>query len=179
MQIVRNRLRFYAKQFLQILQRLLKEDQRLEVLQVADMLAENRVASLRQAEGVFQFGSAGEDLLHRHAEIDRLRYIAARPPQHTLASLKGAYDGVIHAHVNVAVMKEEPVGDRAQPLRSFFIGDDDRLFAEVSTRHDQRRKLRCFFRRIAEQQVMKRRVGKHDAEGFVSGSDRRRDCSVC
>ena len=55
------------EQFFHALQRFLEEHQRFVVLQVADVLAQEGVVFLRQAERVLQLGAAGEDFGDRES----------------------------------------------------------------------------------------------------------------
>ena len=59
MKIVCHGARLHAEQLLQILQRLFEECQRLEILQVANVLAHDCVVPFGQAKRVLQFSSAG------------------------------------------------------------------------------------------------------------------------
>ncbi len=63
MQIVSDGAWRDSEKLFQIGERLLEEQQRLVILQVADVLAEDAVASLGEAERVLEFGAAGENLL--------------------------------------------------------------------------------------------------------------------
>jgi len=58
-QVVDDRLRRDIKETLEVLNRLAERDERLQVLQVADMMADKGLPSLAQAGGVLQMGSAG------------------------------------------------------------------------------------------------------------------------
>ena len=63
-------------------------------------------------------------------------------------------------------MKQKRVGDACQALRRLAIAGDDGLFTEVAAGHDERGK------RVAEKQMMQRRVRKHHAERVVAGRER-------
>jgi hypothetical protein len=103
-----------AEEVLQAGERLLEELHGLEVFQVADVLAEDGVAALGQAEGVLQFAAEGEHLVQLDAEVDGLGDEAARAPQHAFAAFEGADDGIVHAGPDVAVVQQKPVGDAVE-----------------------------------------------------------------
>ena len=77
MQIVRHGPRLHAEQLLQVGQRLLEKDQRLVILQVADVLAEDGVAPLGQAEGVLQLAAARQQ--SRPRRVPRSMVCGAKP----------------------------------------------------------------------------------------------------
>ena len=141
MQVVGDGARRDAEEVLQAGERLLEELHRLVVLQVADVLAEDGVAALGQAEGVLQLAAEGEDLVQFDAEVDGLGDEAARAAQDALAAFEGADDGIVDAGPDVAVVEQEPVGDAVELAQGFGVGDDDGLLAEVAAGHDQRGEL--------------------------------------
>src|SRR5665213_4271701 len=53
----------------------------------------------------------------------------------------------------------------------FVVRDDDRLFAEGAAGQDECGKCSIFIRRIAEEEIVQRCVGQHDADGVVAGCD--------
>src|SRR5258705_6188948 len=91
-QIVRDRAWLDAEELLQIRECLVKELQRLVIFQVTDVLAENCVTVLGQAEGVLQFSTAGHQLLKRNTQVDWVRHISTRAAQNAFAALEGAND---------------------------------------------------------------------------------------
>jgi hypothetical protein len=64
MQIVGRHSRRNLEDVLHLRQRVFEEPHRLVVLQIADMLAQDRVSPLRQAEGVLQLAAESQHLLH-------------------------------------------------------------------------------------------------------------------
>ena len=55
-----------AKELFQVRQRFLEKLQRLVVLQIADVLAQNGVVSFGQAESIFQFAATGKNGIELH-----------------------------------------------------------------------------------------------------------------
>ena len=95
-------------------QRLLEELHGLVVFEVADMLAQDGVAALGQAEGVLQLAAKRKHFVQFDAEIDGLGDEAARAAQHAFAALEGAHDRIVDAGADVAVVQQKPVGDAAE-----------------------------------------------------------------
>src|ERR1700694_1223095 len=78
MQIVGDRLGVNIKQALKVLYPLTKRSQRLQVLQVANMVADNSLSPLAQATGVIDMPAAGQEGLGEiKRQGNRLRSIAA------------------------------------------------------------------------------------------------------
>ena len=75
-------------------------------------------------------------------------------------------DRVIAPHVDVAVMKQEKVGNIFQSLPSFRIGHDNGFVALIAAGHHQ--SLKGAF---MKQQDMQRRVGQKSAQKAVSRRD--------
>src|SRR5438874_490811 len=71
MQIVGDRLGVNIKQALKVLNPLAKRGQRLQILQVAYMMADKSLSSLAQAKGVLEMPATGQE---GHGEIKRQGY---------------------------------------------------------------------------------------------------------
>ena len=54
--------------------------QRFFIFHIADMLTDESVVVAGQAEGIFQFRAAGQDLFRLEGEVDGIRGIAAGAP---------------------------------------------------------------------------------------------------
>ena len=61
------------------------------------------------------------------------------------------------------------IGDAAQPFQRLGFVGDDRLVAAVAAGRDDRKA------KLAQQQMMQRRIGQHDAEPGIAGRDAGRD----
>ena len=104
----------------------------------------------------------------RAAQVEGLRRVAARAPHDALGAFEDAHHGIVGAHVDVAVVHQEPVGHAAQALArhrrsSTTIGSSLRLPLVITSAANAR---------AAEQQVMQRRVGQHHAQRRIAGRDR-------
>ena len=97
--------------------------------------------------------------------------ISARPAQHALAAFEGAHHRIVRAHVDIAIVRQEPVGHAREPLERFRVRHHDGFFAQVAAGHHQR-----IVRRAREQQVVQRRIGQHHAEGVDCPARRPREC---
>ena len=122
------------EQALEMLDPLAKRCQRLEVLEVADVVPDPGTAALGDAEGALELGAAGEQRRRLERQVDAPRDVAARAPQHAAApAAAGATarsDRVVGAHVDRPVMDEE--GRRsAEPLQRLLVAVGDRLVGDV------------------------------------------------
>jgi len=94
----------------------------LVVLEVADVVGEERVGPLGQAEGVLELGPAGQHVAgERPRQGERLGREPPRAPQGQLAPAEGAHHRVVGPHVDRAVVAKEPVGDPAEPLPGLLV----------------------------------------------------------
>ena len=137
-----------------------------QILQVSNVLAHDRVVPLGQAEGVLQLSSAGQKFRQIHLQPDGLRRIPSGPPQDTRLPFEGADHRIIHAHEDIAIVQQAPVGDRRKKFQGSLIGDNDRLLAEIAAGHHE-----GIVRRTVEQQMMQGGVREHHAQGPISGRD--------
>src|SRR3954469_3141573 len=109
MQIIGDGLGRDPEQLCEMFERLPEEHQGFVVLQIAYVLAEDCVVILCQAKRVFQFSAAGKNFSKRLLEINRLRNVTARTPEHTLLTAERADYGIVYPHVYVAVVNDEPI----------------------------------------------------------------------
>src|SRR6478609_4271226 len=72
-------------------------------------------------------------------------------------------DRVVARHVNAPVVSEPGISDAAEAVECIGIVGDDRLAGQVATRHHQHLRARRVSGK-AEQQVVYRRIGDHDAD---------------
>ena len=96
--------------------------------QIADVMADESVMFAPEAESVLQLRAARENLppeLERSCE--RRGRVAARAPQHHLASRLDARHGVVRAHVYAPVVAQKIIGDGAQALFRLCVFITDRL----------------------------------------------------
>ena len=139
MQVVGHRGGRHAKELLEVRECLFEEAQRLVILQVADVLAEDRVTALGKAEGVLQFAADGQQF-GNGTPPGRASCggVAARSPQQPLAAFEYPHHRVVRPHIDVAIVGEQRIGDPADALSRLAIVDHDGLFAEIAARHHQR-----------------------------------------
>src|SRR5262249_26337582 len=141
-QIVSDGARFYAEELFEVRQRFLEESQRLVIFKIADMLAQDRVPALGEAQSVFQFRATGQDLVQFEVELNWVGCESPGAAQGAFASFEYPDHGIIDSHVDIAVVEQKPVGDIVQAVPSFAIRRDDRFLTQVAARHHQGSKLR-------------------------------------
>ena len=81
---------------------------------------------------------------------------------------------VVGAGLDRAVVDEQQVGDRAQPLHGVLVAVGDRLVGHVAAGHHERAGAE-----VAQQQVVKRRVREHHAKLHGAGGNRLGDRGLC
>ena len=123
------------------------------------MVRRPRAIALGDAERALELRAAAERRRHLERQAHALRHVAARAAHHDRRAVPdGAHDRVVGAHVDRAVVDEEGVRDLAEPLARVVVVVGDRLVRDVGRGHDERAA------EVAEQEMLKRRVGKHHAE---------------
>ena len=141
--------------------------QGLEVLQVADVVRDERPVLHRQAERVLQLRAAGQ---HRPGqaggEAERLGRVAAGAAQQRFPAPQRPHHRVVGPDVDRPVVGEEGVRDARQPRQRVAVGVGDRLVGNVAAGQDDR------VADLREQQVMQGSVGKHDPQLAVARRDR-------
>ena len=153
------------------LQGFLEEAEGLEVFEVAEMLAGDGEAGAGEAKGVFLLRAAGQDFGFAAAEKNRLRGVAASAAQEHALAGDDADHGVVDAGVDAAIVVGECVGDAGEMLFGFGVVDDDGLFADVAAGHDERGVGGPALAQDAEEEIVHRRAGEHDAGGGIAGGD--------
>ena len=133
-------------------------------VEVAEVRRQEGLAFARDAERGLELGPGGEDRPRRgHREGQRARHVAARPPERE----RDTHDGVLAAAVDRPVVGEEGVGDARQALLGLGVLMGDWLVGAVSARQHERPS------EVRGEEVVERRVGKHQAEPWDTGCDRR------
>ncbi|KAF5054784.1 hypothetical protein DSECCO2_384550 [anaerobic digester metagenome] len=135
-----------------------------EVLEVADVLRDEGLLALRQAEGVLEQGARAEDDGPVLGQVHGRRGEAARPADELGRVAHGADHGVVAADEDVAVVQEEGVGDGPEPAQGLAVAQADGLGAHVARGHDQGRRPGRRCGQLLEEHVVQRRVGQHDAQ---------------
>ena len=141
----------------------------VQVFEVADVLAQEGELVAGQAEGVLLCRAHGEDGSCPERELHRVRGIAPRPPDRLGRPAADAGDAVVVPRVDLPVVDEEIIGKAPEPPPRLLVVFRDRLFGEVAARHDEG------LAEVGQQEVVERRIGKHDAQIPVSGGHEGRD----
>ena len=136
-QVVRDDGRLDLKDAPQVRRDLLEEVERHRALEVAQVLAEEGVPALGEAERALQLGARRQRSGPVALQNDRERDVPARPAQNAFPAGHDARDGVVAAGVNPPVMDEEGIRDSLQPLDGLIVGDADRLVREVRACHHE------------------------------------------
>ena len=105
MQIVSDRGGRDAEELLHTIQRFAIEDQRFVIFQIADVLAQERMMLLGEAKSALEFGAASQNLSHRKTQRHWMGCVAARTAQDALLAGEDARHRIVHASVNVAIVK--------------------------------------------------------------------------
>src|ERR687894_532785 len=137
--------------------------QRLVVLHVPDVVAHEGVAVSDQAERVLELSTAGQGVpAEVRGQPERCRGVATGATDRVRPSSRSTDHGVVAAHVDLTVVDEEVVGDLAQLIQRFLVAIGDGLVRVVAAGHDERDA------RVAQKQVVQRRVSEHHAQGFLA-----------
>jgi hypothetical protein len=172
-QVVRHNLGRHVEKAPEVRYTVGERPQCLVVLQVADVVGQERVASTGQAEGALEFSAAAQDREgHRLREGQRLGRVAAGSAHRQFGATEHPHYRVIGAHVDRAVVRQIRIRDSRQPPPRVLILVGNRLIGDVSAgEHDG-------LGGIAEQQVMQRGIGQHQTQVAVARCDSRSDRSV-
>ena len=135
--------------------------QGLEILQVADVLAQEGVFALAEAEACFLLGPAGENLHFLLRYGHWLGHIAARTPGKILLSVQHPAQRIVTARLNPAVVHQKTVRDAPEGFQRFRVVPDDRRIGEVRAGHDQH------VGPVFKQQHVQRCIGQHHPEPAV------------
>ena len=110
--------------------------QRLQVLHVPDMLADEGILVPGDTEGILQFRPAGQDRRRRIGELYGIRRISPGSPKGLdqmngliffIRYERGKPDAVIVAGIDLPVVEKKPVGKMAQSPPGLFVILGDRL----------------------------------------------------
>ena len=134
MQIAGDRARRDAEESLHVRQRLFEEFQRFEVFKIADVLAQDRVGALGEAERVLEFSADREKFVDRAPEFDRLRSVAAGAANQAFLAFERAQNGIVHTGLNAAIVQDRVI-DEIRKAWGFLILADDGLFGEIPAGH--------------------------------------------
>ena len=99
---------------------------------------------------------------------DWVRGVAARPSDHARSAVDNAH-AVVAAHVDIAIVQQEVVGDPSELDERFFVVPCQRFATQVPARHHQRDLC------LVQQKVVQRSVWEHHSEIVLLWGDERRD----
>ena len=160
-----------AEQGAVAVERLEPGGERLGVLEVADMLRDERLVGAGHAERRLLLGAAGEHAgqlaplgLRGEGQARGRRGDAARAAHRLRLRPHHAHHGVVVARPDGPVVAEPGVRDVDEARHRDLVVADDGLVGEVAARHDERHAGG------AQQEVLEGRVGEHGPEfGKVAG----------
>ena len=150
---------------LQVVGRPFKRLVNLQVLEIANVLAEKSAVGPGQAETIFQFRSDPEDagLLCRQGYSPGDK--PARTAYHRRPVSHDTHNGIIRPGVYSSIVLQKQVGNPCKPRTGLLIFIRNRFVGEVGAGHNQCQEM--FF----EQQVMQRRIRQHRSDKAVARGD--------
>ena len=148
-------------------------------LQVADVLADERLATNRQGYGILQMRAYGQYRrrvsrilrggarlgLVPHRQRHGQRRVAAGAPQHQFAVQHNANHRIVHVTDDGPVVDQEDIGDAMQPFQRFPLVGTERLVAEIAAGGDNGKA------QLAHQQVVDGSVRQHHPQVGVPRRD--------
>jgi hypothetical protein len=168
-QVVGHDLRRHGQQAPEVLDRLAERAERLQVLQVADVVAGPGAVAARQADRVLELRAAAK---RRSRDAGGQRHrggdVPAGAAQKQRAASGHPDHGVVRARLDRPVVDEEEVGDAGQSREGVLVAEGDGLVGDVAARHHERQP------RVGQQQVVQRRVGQHQPQLGHARRDGRR-----
>ena len=174
-QVVRDHLRRHLQKLRHVLDRVLEGAPRRLVLEVPDVVAEEQLASTRQAHRVLQLRPHRQQRRQLERRLHRLGGVAARSADRCrlaarlLPDVTTRDDRIVHARVDLALAHQERVSDPRKALERVLVAERDRLVGDIAARRHQRVEA------ALEEQVVHGRVRKHRPVAAVARRDPRGD----
>jgi hypothetical protein len=138
--------------------------ERLVVLQVTEVVGDERVPGLGHAHGALQLRAAGQDMpWERPGEREGVRDVAAGAADGDRPARDHPGDRVVHAHVDRAVVGQERVSDASQARERVLVAVGDRLVGGVPAGQHERRAV------LAGEDVVQPGGGQHEPQPPVAG----------
>jgi len=170
-----------AEKFLIVPDSLFKRIERFLVFKVSDEVADKGVAVPCQAKRILKLRACTQNWFLCPRNLHLTRRVAPRAAHKVRLITQRCYHGIIHTHMDRAVLHQEGVRERSEPLTGLLVPVSQRLLAQVSAGHHQY--IRKAWLRL-EQEQMQRRVWEHKTQ---PGPVRRNDfgkflagaCSFC
>ena len=167
-QVVGDVGRLEVEQPLQMRQVRLEGSVRQQVFEIAGVRSHVRSPAAHQREGVLQLrADRKEGLRSGDRKREWLRRVAAGPAYQAFAPVHDPRDRVVVAAPDLAVMRQERVGDRRQSLERLGIVRGERLVRQVAAGQNDGTA------QPLQQQVVQRRVREEEPDAAVQG---RRPC---
>ena len=171
MRIVRDQRRLCLVEGLETLDHPRKGRDRLDRLQIADVLAEEDLLPLHQPDRILEVSASRQNYREPATETDRDREgrEATRPSQNHLPSSHDANDRIVCLAKYRPIVIQNQIRDPGQPVERFHDVNADRLVGEVAARRDKRPP------NPAHDQMVERRRWQHHAQSGVARRDRSRN----
>src|SRR5581483_3186540 len=131
------------KDALEVRNHFVEEPVSFQVFEVADVLAQEGVTALREADRVFHFAAHGEDRWQFLSQENGHRHVSSRAPPLANPVTGAADHRIIAAQQNVSVVHKKEISRTRQPPQSLLVVDDNRLFADVAAGHYEGREAPC------------------------------------
>ena len=116
---------------------LMEETVALDILQIADVLAQEGVLALGETNRVLEFASHGQHRRLLVLQENRHWNKTARTSQLPGGTAHDSHDGIVTAQQDVAVVHEKIIGKPVQAMDGLLIINCDWLLAEIATGHHQ------------------------------------------
>jgi hypothetical protein len=140
----------------------------LLVIEVPQVVADERPVSPPEGEGRLQMTSHGQGWSGEGiGESEGLRRVAPGPPDRRFRPLDHPGDRVVATDADRTIVDEESVGD-ARQLVDRPIVERDRLVRSVPARHDEGTAPH-----LGHEELVKRGIGQHEPETGTPGRDER------
>ena len=134
------------------------------------MFAEHRFVALEEADRSLHLRANRKDwAIGPDRHLNRRRHVTASPAHRHRGAAVSVYDRIIDAALDAAVVQKVCVGNLPETPERLFVVGDQRLVARIARGHDQRPD------RLGQQQVVQRRVRKHQADPRTELADGRRE----
>jgi hypothetical protein len=166
-EIVHDNLGRDREQVLEVRHALGEGAERLDVLEVADVVRDPRAPPAGDAERALELRPAREHVAsRRHRQRERARHGTARAPQRQRPPARDPQHRVVGPRLDRPVVAEHEVRDPGEALERVVVAVGDRLVGHVAARHHQR------LADAGQQQVVERAVREHHSQLGRAGGDR-------
>src|SRR5690349_21440633 len=126
-------VRIHFVHFQKVLNRFFKSQARVEIIQIADVLADKRLTTNHQRDRIFKVATQSQDWFVRGKLTDRCWCISARTADHKRLPRADRDHGVIYAAANRSLADQKSVGDSGHLFQSIFIAKSDWFTRPIST----------------------------------------------